>query len=91
MTAHYALNTIRGPVSPTLTATRTLPPRLPFSHAPRRPVPPPGTETVTWNIETPGSFGIGSVTTGKRPDHASRVYCICDDEQTCQKQCADIN
>jgi len=55
------------------------------------PAPHTGTDTITWNIETPGSFGIGSVTLTKREGHASRVYCICDDEQSCQKQCADIN
>ena len=36
--------------------------------------------------------GIGSVSITKRSGHASKIYCVCEDNgENCQKLCADIN
>ena len=55
-------------------------------------IPITGTETITWDFETPGRFGIGDVTVTKKPGHASKIYCVCDPSiENCQKTCAEIN
>lgn len=55
-------------------------------------IPITGTETITWDFETPGDYGIGDVSVTKRAGHASKIYCVCEDNgANCQKQCADIN
>eukprot|EP00052_Salpingoeca_macrocollata_P035271 m.14108 g.14108 ORF g.14108 m.14108 type:complete len:168 (+) comp7756_c0_seq2:77-580(+) len=50
-----------------------------------------GQESIDWECETPGHFGIGDVSITKRLGHESKQYCICEpSEPNCQKTCAEI-
>ncbi len=50
-----------------------------------------GEEDIEWDCETPGDYGIGSITLTKKIGHQALQYCFCvPEEKNCHAVCRDL-